>query len=290
MRFFVCVLFFFPLAFAWSASDKKINALLVCDTDSDIRSTVKHDLEHVRTTLKVIARKTKMKLNTKTLTGSQVTTRRVRELATSLAKARGVSFFYFTGHGFRLSKAFSPWPRLTFMKKQDSMNPDTITSLLTKGHSRLTIIIFDCCNEIFSSKAAAPAGFSLQKISLCEPKRSLRSNVTSTFPKEKNPAGIDASKSPYSITKMPLTKQQPSWSTIQDLFMKTNGFVIMAAASPGEVARGSESGSFFTTSLLESLSCQKKAQNASWKEIFTDVQRRCSLVDQHPFCEIHIKK
>jgi hypothetical protein len=245
MRLLIGFLFFLPTVFCWCSSERTIHAVLVGDTNSNIRATVRHDLEHMRSALKVIARKTKMHLVTKTITGSRVTESKVRAMTNLLAQTRGISIFYFSGHGFRFPDAHSPWPRLTFMEKNESMNGESITSSLKKGKARLTLLIFDCCNQ-----------------------------------------PVPYLKSPHFLSKIPAAKQKLSWSTAQTLFMKTNGVVIMAAAIPGEVARGSGAGSFFTTSLLESLSSSQKAQKTSWNDIFKDVQRRCVYMNQHPICEL----
>src|SRR5271169_4751572 len=104
MRFLISLLFLIP-TFCWCSSEKTIHAVLVGDTNSNLRATVKHDLEHVRAALKVIARKTKMHLVTKTITGSRVTESKVRAITNLLAQTRGISIFYFSGHGFRLPDA-----------------------------------------------------------------------------------------------------------------------------------------------------------------------------------------
>lgn len=246
MRFFLSLLLLLPMSFSWSESTNSIHAVLVGDTSSDLKTVIEHDLEHVKSLLHMIAEKTNMHLTIKTLTGSKVTVKNVHLLVDSLAKNKGISFFYFSGHGFRMLKDTSPWPRLTFMKQEDSMEAEKIASTLEKDNAHFTLVIFDCCNEYFLGKS-----------------QSLVLNKS-------------------------VRNKKLSWETAQNLFIKTKGLIIMAASTPGEVARGNAKGSFFTTSFIDALTSFPNPENISWDTLFNNINRKCSTIDQHPICMVSV--
>lgn len=245
MRTLFFLLLLPSLCFSAEATET-LTALLVCDTHSNLKATVKSDQGHMLSALKMIAHKTKMHLVTQCLAGKQATARKVEEMTAALAKSDGVSLFYFSGHGFRWPGSRSPWPHLVFLKEKEQISGDRICNRLRQGHARLTIVIFDCCNQFLKEKMIVP----------------------------------------FVVSKELPFKKNASLEALKTLFVKSRGSVVVAAAVPGETARGTSMGSFFTTSFLETLSSQQG--NASWQDIFAETQRKCSTSNQHPFCQFSL--
>lgn len=251
IRWLCFLLFLLPLQSCYCDAKERretFRSLLICDTQSDLGRSVRNDLNHFKSVLKIIARKAKMRLCTTVLDGSDVNFNKIKSLTESLSRTKGVSLFYFTGHGFRLPGKTSPWPRIYFQKEQKSMDPEWIYSSLKQGKARLVILLFDCCNQELIMKS--PLSFSFNKI--------------------------------------PISPNEPSFAGIKTLFIDSKGMVVMAAAAPGEVAKASLRGSLFTTALLEALSSNTKSSKTSWQNIFEKTAVGCSEFNQHPICYTHL--
>lgn len=77
-------------------------------------------------------------------------------------------------------------------------------------------------------------------------------------------------------------KNHPGFKT---LFLKTQGSVIAAGASPGEAAFAFDNGSLFTNSLTQTIRSSTGSKDVSWDAIFTRTSTLCAHM-QRPICLI----
>ena len=77
-------------------------------------------------------------------------------------------------------------------------------------------------------------------------------------------------------------KNHPGFKT---LFLKTQGTVIAAGASPGEAAFAFDNGSLFTNSLTQTIRSSSGSKDVSWDTVFTRTSTLCAHM-QRPICLI----
>lgn len=230
---FVFLLLFAPCT---TLSGESLHALIACDTFSDLRSSTKKDIAHVKTALHEISIQTGLRLTTHLLHDDTLTADNVRAWIQSIEKKpTDVVVFYYSGHGFRSQNMQTQWPRLFFSKKRESFSSDILYEHLYVIRSRLVIIILDCCNTFLASKI--PEGLALTKNG--------------------------------SHQKTPL----PGLKT---LFLRTRGIIMAAGSSPGEAAFALDSGGVFTNSFIQALSSETTSENSTWNNIFDRTSETCS--------------
>lgn len=138
------IIFFFLLLFPITLFSDSFHAILAYDTISDLQSPVQKDVQHISTFLKKLTKTTKMKLSIQTLTGSKLC---VDNVHSSLPKNHhDVLLFYYSGHGYQ---GQALWPSLYFSSKKELLPAEAIRSHLESLHPRLTILLFDCCNNTY---------------------------------------------------------------------------------------------------------------------------------------------
>jgi hypothetical protein len=219
-------------------SDKKtFHALIACDTNTNLKESLNNDIVHLKETLRLIAHETGLSLKSKTLTGEDLNRTNLLQWLKSLPhSSQDVVFFYFSGHGFRTEDVKSPWPYLFFISKSEIMPSSQISRFLKKVNSRLTIVLYDCCN-------GAPAVI---------PYESAHGQVKNA---------------PLPIRSFP---------GLKPLFLETKGMIIASGSSPGQNAYAFKQGGLFTTAFLYSLCTSSNTSNVSWKAILAKSEGLCS--------------
>jgi hypothetical protein len=229
-----CLLLLFVLSSYTCFSEESIHALLACDTFSDLRSSTKKDIAHLKTALREIAAHTGLRLSTHMLYGDTLTSKNVYAWAKKAQTLRAdVLVFYYSGHGLR---SHSQWPMLMFPSRKESFPSEKLYENLKTLHSRLIIILLDCCNN--SPPSAYPPIF------LATPKQA-------------------------QVQKKHLPGLKP-------LFLKTQGIIMAVGASPGEAAYAFDNGSVFTNSFIKALKKKALIKHITWKGIFDEALHICS--------------
>ncbi len=230
-----CVFFFFLAPFT-ELFGESLHALIACDTRSNIRTSTRKDIAHLRTSLREISIQTGLHLSMRFLYGDNLSTEKVQAWISSVKKKPpDIVLFYYSGHGFRTRASTTPWPSLYFPKKLENISSETVYNDLRTLPSRLVIIILDCCNTVM-----------------------------------KGPPSLMAALAPDR------GHQRASLPGLKTLFIRTEGIIIAAGSSPGESAFAQDDGSIFTNSLIQALSTEAKNEEVSWKNIFDRVSMICS--------------
>lgn len=231
----LCVLLFFS-GLTVQLLGESFQALIACDTYSELRPSTKKDIEHMRTVLREISVSTNLRLSMRFLYGDTLSADAVHSWVKSMEKSSpDVILFYYSGHGYRTDCCRSPWPYLFFPKSIESFPSDSLYTRLQAIGSRLVIIILDCCNNSLTPKF--PVIGSLAKA---------KGRTTTHLP------------------------------GLKTLFLKNRGVIIAAGSSPGEAAFALPNGSLFTNSWLQALRSSATAEDVSWKTIFDSTSVLCS--------------
>ena len=191
----------------------------------------------MKKSLSAIARHINYQPKIVTLHGKKLSsTRLYRWLGSIKNNTKDIVIFYFTGHGGRTFDQIEPLPIIMMPmikpKKTVLFERSTLISEKIKHKNpRLGICIFDCCNRV-------------------PPKKNLITKnalFTPVIPKNRSLPGL------------------------KTLFVKTRGFICIAAASPGQVmltqVAGPQPGALLTTSLLHSLLLESKKTKTTWKKV-----------------------
>ena len=127
-------------------SEQRLHALIACDTHSDLRSSTKKDLAHLKTTLRKISMYTGLRLKMHVLIGNALTADNVNLWTKGIEKALpDVVVFYYSGHGCASQETL--WPCLVFPRKRERFPSEALYKRLHSLRSRLVIILLDCCNN-----------------------------------------------------------------------------------------------------------------------------------------------
>ena len=217
-------------------SEQSLEALIACDTFSDLRFSTRKDFIHLRSALREISSHTGLRLKMNILTGSSLTSNNVESWVENIEKAPAdVVLFYYSGHGCQPQNMTTPWPCLMFPKKIEFFSSDALCARLKAIHSRLVIIILDCCN---TTESTTPPG-----LQVFAPK---------------------------------VARAKTSLPGLKTLFLKTQGLVITAGSSPGEAAYALGNGSLFTNALIQALHTGTASTAVSWEGIFNHASEICS--------------
>ena len=223
-----------------------LRALIACDlTSKEIRPGSRADLIRMKKSCIAIARQLGITPKITTLQGKKFSVKRVSNWLNAIPKqANDIVFFYYSGHGGRYNTLKDPWPFLIFPlpknpRKAKTLMGGSVYKLLAQKKPRLSIIIFDCCNNFFQSKDAAGA--------------------VSPVP--------------------PMITSSPILPGLKTLFLQSRGIITSCAARPGEIAittvRGAITGGIFTTGFLFSLKYFAQQPAPTWDQVFTGAATCC---------------
>ena len=236
-------------------------ALIACDmTSKDIHQGSKSDMERMKSSCLAIAQQLGITPKITTLQGKRFTVKKVSKwLASIPSRSRDIVFFYYSGHGGRYSSVKDPWPFLIFPlrknpRKAKALMGGSVYQYLRKKQARLSVIIFDSCNNAFQKKDG-------------------------TFLSED-----------FVLPTLTPSQVLPGLKT---LFLHTKGIITSCAAKPGETAvttvRGKITGGIFTTGFLYSIKYFAQQQNPTWNDIFSGASAYCARYyqgRQHPIYTI----
>jgi len=245
------LLFIFVSTFSFAG---EIKALLICDVHAEnIGLSVLADSQNVQRYLRMLSKKTGLKLSLKTLS------HKIKEpLADYLKDLKcrqdDMVFLYFSGHGYRThNKVSSPWPNLYLTKDEKAVDFKDICKVLQDKKPRLFIALADCCNNIL------PEG----EVPL-EP-----------------------------VLPMKGQKISDTQKNFHRLFLKTSGTIIISSTLPGEFSWCTPRGGLFTAAFLKAISdTTKTSKAAKWKPILEKAHGQITKrkIGQTPHFEINIKE
>lgn len=257
MKFYIVALFLLINGFLLSREhNPSFRALIACDMASqDIRQGSRADLVRMKKSLNAIAQQLKITPKIVTLKGKNFTAKNVAKWLHALpSHTDDIVFFYYSGHGGRYSSFKDPWPFLLFPSKNREKRAIAVVGgsvyrFLRQKDPRLSIIIFDSCNNVFQKKEGAFL-------------------------------------SPQQTPVISRTSQLPG---LKSLFLNIRGTITSCASRPGEVAvttvRGKVIGGIFTSGLLYSMQYLATNPNVTWNEVLAGASSYCQRYyqgRQHP--------
>lgn len=236
-------------------------ALIACDmTSKDIRLGSRSDMDRMKKSCLAIAQQLGLTPKITTLQGKYFTVKKVSKWLDSIPSRSGdIVLFYYSGHGGRYSSVKDPWPFLIFPlrknpRKAKALMGGSIYQYLRKKQARLSVIIFDSCNNSFQRK--------------------------------------DGEFLSDELILPTLTPSSPL-PGLKNLFLHTKGIITSCAAKPGETAvttvRGKITGGIFTTGFLYSVKYFAMQPNANWNDVFSGASAYCARYyqgRQHPIYTI----
>ena len=208
-------------------------AILIGDTQSNLKKQASADLEQMQEGVNFIAHVLKIKPQIHVLKGTQVNKERVFSTLNHLPiKQDDILIFYFTGHGFSFPNKESKWPTIHFYTDKQYLEIDLINSAIAKKKPRFAIVMADCCNVTLSNYRRAPTNKRIHFSS------GDRSRVT---------------------------------SDLEKLFLKSKGLLVISASSQGEFSWANDQGGFLTIAFLDSFTAPSHQESRTWDDVMQKV-------------------
>lgn len=248
----LCLLFLFsPISPKLGAnSNERIEALLLVDSESNLKNSVKKDGQLMLNILNKVAKATDMELQATLLQGNDVTAFQIQKWLNNLShEPHDVVLFYFSGHGCKSDSALIPWPYLFLSTKQRLVALADIIKLIESQKSRLSIVFADCCNGSMKEKRMVL---------------------------------------PFLVQGVPSKATSPVSFGIETLFKSTKGHIRAIAAQRGQSALAYNKGSLFTMALDRSLQKEFKRPETSWNAVLNRTKRFCGSL-QKPYVSIEVE-
>ena len=220
--------------------NEHIKALVMVDSGSNLKNSVKRDAKLMTETLQAVSNETEMELHLTLLQGYDVTPDKIYNWIESLRTTHDndVVLFYFSGHGCKDS-ARVPWPCLFFSTKRRFIALQEIIKQVESLSSRLSLVVADCCNGSMAAKEMLP--YQIQSVSVGVP---------------------------------PLPKGALA------LFKNIHGHIRLTAAVPGQNALAYKEGSLFTMALNKALLRAFKKTTPSWKGVMRTTKFLCGTLQK----------
>lgn len=206
---------FYPL----EGSD--LHCIIIADTQAaGIKSSVKGDLNNIRTQIKKISYYTGMEVKEKIFQGDEVTDSLMTWINNYEVGSEDLVMLFFSGHGYRTEgKGDNFWPNLYLTPLRQGVDYADIFQSILEKNPRFFIAIADCCNNVINEKYAPPEFMQARFFHLFN---------------------LDAVEN------------------YRRLFLYSSGFVIASSASPGQYAWGGKSGGLFTVAFFNSIEAEAK--------------------------------
>lgn len=249
-------------------SSATLHVLLVCNTEDPIlKDGFKMNLYQINHQVDSIAKYTGLILNKLYITESQVNTDSIRAVIKNLVcKPNDVIWFHYSGHGINQNWA-GKYPVFLIGRGTDALATHQIKTLLEAKKPRLILMMMDCCNHITDGRTVKEGNGQL--------KATLQKSAS-------------------------LGANPPTPQNYQQLFLKSEGIILLTAARQGQIAYTHESvGGILTTIFTDMLrnACQKKGVVPSnWEtfiqEVAQNTQETAFYYDkiQNPQFEVNIKE
>jgi hypothetical protein len=247
MKWLSITLIFFVQTLLPARESKPIfRALIACDiTSKNIHKGSHADLVRMKKSCIAIAKQLGISSKLTVLQGKRFAAKNITKwIANIPSHSKDIIFFYYSGHGGRSPSLQDPWPFMVFPLKKNphkaqSLLGGTVYRNLRQKNPRLSIIIFDSCNNIIRRKGPELLSQSI----------------------------------------FPIITQHPALPGLKKLFLNTRGMITSCAAKPGETAlttvRGKVIGGVFTTGLLLSIKYFANQPNTNWNNIFSGASLYC---------------
>jgi len=132
---------------ALPASGPTLHAIIAADTDDEtVGKSVEIDLENVGKLLLSIQDNTGLRLQTRSISGNELTRNKVIEALNQLSVGpNDVVIFYYSGHGVNLNKG-SKWPALVFGGR--FLDLDEVKARIKAKNPRFLMVFADACNNL----------------------------------------------------------------------------------------------------------------------------------------------
>ncbi len=264
LLFLGIITFFQEVAFSNESTSRKptIHCLFTSGMDKDIKEGTEKDINMMRKLLKLL-KYSGHHVKVHLLKGKEVTN---KNLCLWIEKASVQSddtiFFYYSGHGVQhfLPDYQSELPILTPGGKTFTLI-DPFIDACKRKKPRLTVIMADCCNSPIWSAPLITLSFQMST---------------------KNKSNRQVMGSSLHSSNVKITKSKRKIAhTIQQLFTRTHGTIILAAAKPGYKALGSDIGGLFTLCVVDCIKkVSKKDTTPNWQKLIYKIDR----------CSKHLKK
>lgn len=158
-RLLSSLLFFVLFSLCCSCEAKTLevlDALLVLDMKSDIKTSSQNNGALMLQALKEVAKTCHMRLRLSILADRSASEKNISKWFQEARKrSHSVLFFYFSGHGTKNHSGI-PWPFIYFSRKNQLLDMKTITALVESMPARLSIVLSDCCNSAESVTSTEP--------------------------------------------------------------------------------------------------------------------------------------
>jgi hypothetical protein len=253
---------------ARSITSATLHVLLICNTEDPIlKEGFKMNLYQINHQVDSIAKHTGLILNKLYITGNQFNTDSIRNVIKNLVcTPKDVIWFHYSGHGMNQNWA-GKYPVFLIGHGTYELATYQIKTLLEAKKPRLILMMMDCCNYIADGRT------------LQESNGQLKSTLLKSASLGANP---------------------PTPQNYQQLFLKSEGIILLTAARQGQIAYTHESvGGILTTVFTDMLSdaCRKKNITPSnWetfiKEVVQNTQETAFYYNkiQNPQFEVLIKE
>jgi hypothetical protein len=219
--------------------------IVLANTDIfDIGAGCRVDMNHLDAEFEGIASTLNIAYEKHLLYGSSFTKENLLNTIDNLdVNSNDIVLFFYRGHGFRWSDQTSAYPSLAITRShsvpvstQNTILLETVYNKINAKGARLNLSFADCCNSDIGINQQTTKDNYLY----------MQSNASAEYAK------------------------------LNELFMKRQGNLIVAASEKGEVSwTNSMYGGFFTTSFLQSVSEEisyLKSSESSWKNIITNTR------------------
>jgi hypothetical protein len=226
--FFVCALLLVLVEPVSAAVPATLHAVVIGDTNSDLKRQSAADLAQVEKSVHFLARSLNLKTNLTVLQGKKAKKQAVLEALNNIPVGKeDLVLFYFTGHGFRLSNR-TIWPSIHFSADKQYIELDSVVAHVAKKRPRFALVIADCCNVSSSQYRKAPKGRQLY------------------------------------LQNAPRTELN---GDLKKLFLKSSGILVISSSSPGEFSCATDFGGLFTCSFLDTFGTRINKPLRNWDEV-----------------------
>ena len=233
---------------------ERLEAFLVFDTKSDLRSCLEKNKQLMVDTLVQLAKAADMRLKVQILERDTVTSDNIQKWLMEMQHgSHDVILFYFSGHG--RNNGFSEWPLLYLYPEQKMVEFETIIGELKKSQAKLTLLFSDCCN--MSSY------------------RSL-SDIIPLIPTWNRKTSPYFQQSRSLLRKVSQANSRKSLFGARSLLTKKRGLIAVTAASKRQLAIAFyDVGTVFTVALTSALINRSGQRHTSWPQVLDSIEEHC---------------
>jgi hypothetical protein len=151
------------LSAAGLAAQTLHSVVVVDSNDRSIGASVQKDMDTMVAFSREIASNTGMRLNLKTLNGSQLNEANLRRLVNGITPGpQDAVLFYYSGHGFRTRATPTKWPML-YIPGSRGVDFAELLKIIERKNPRMILAITDSCNS-YTDSASRAFGMNLRAL------------------------------------------------------------------------------------------------------------------------------